>query len=229
MQRALPSSGRRRERPPLLSRRSVRERNSGGAIPLREALPWLCATGFIVAVVQKGFRVADVSLEEIADITETRQESDRLNPEWERAHNRFYQVLIAGCKSEWLTHFASMLCNQTARYGHLSAAAPHAHDRNLAEEHEAIVQAVLSHDVELASSLTCRSARGRSACTSIRRRTARKWSMQWRTGCVARCITRLGCRICFRQKSTFDHSISRRLVPSTGRPRERQGGPRRPV
>ena len=167
------------------------ERYEAGAIPLREALSRLCATGLVLAVDQKGFRVADVSLEELADITETRQEierlaivrairrrdptwegellsahhqlqrisvyepqdSDRLNPEWERAHNRFHEVLTAGCRSEWLTHFASMLRDHTARYRHLSATAPHAHDRNVADEHDGIVQAVLSHDVELASLL----------------------------------------------------------------------------
>ncbi len=102
------------------------ERYEAGAIPLREALSRLCATGLVLAVDQKGFRVADVSLEELADITETRQEierlaivrairrrdptwegellsahhqlqrlsvyepqdSDRLNPGWERAHRQ---------------------------------------------------------------------------------------------------------------------------------------------
>jgi GntR family carbon starvation induced transcriptional regulator len=167
------------------------ERYAAGAIPLREALSRLCATGFVVAVDQKGFRVADVSLAELADITETRQQierlaivkairrrdpkwegdvlsvhhqlqrisvytagdSSRLSPDWERVHDRFHEVLIAGCQSEWLMHFASMLRDQTARYRHLSTTAPHAQDRNLALEHEAIVQAVLSHDVELASTL----------------------------------------------------------------------------
>lgn len=171
--------------------KELSERYGAGAIPLREALSRLCATGFVVAVDQKGFRVADISLEELVDITETRQdierlaivrairrrdtkwegdvlsahhqlqrlsvyepqESNSLNPEWEAAHNRFHTVLIAGCQSERLTHFAMLLRDQTARYRHLSATAPHAHDRNLANEHDAIVQAVLSHDVELASSL----------------------------------------------------------------------------
>lgn len=171
--------------------RDLGERYDAGAIPLREALSRLCSSGFVVAIDQKGFRVADVSLDELADITQTRQDierlavtralrlrdprwegellaahhllqrqpvydpayPDRLNPEWELAHNRFHETLIDGCKSEWLKQFATMLRDQTARYRHLSATAPHAHDRDVAGEHDAIVRAVLSHDVELACTL----------------------------------------------------------------------------
>lgn len=171
--------------------RELGERYDVGAIPLREALSRLSASGFVVAIDQKGFRVAEVSLDELEDITQTRQDierlaitrairrrdarwegellaahhrlqrlpvydpahPERLNPEWEIAHNRFHETLIAGCQSPWLTQFATMLRDQTARYRHLSATAPHGHDRNVANEHEAIVEAVLSHDVELAGSL----------------------------------------------------------------------------
>ncbi len=48
------------------------ERYDSGAIPLREALSRLATSGFVVAEDQRGFRVADVSAEELLDITETR-------------------------------------------------------------------------------------------------------------------------------------------------------------
>ena len=171
--------------------RELGERYDVGAIPLREALSRLSASGFVVAIDQKGFRVAGVSLDELEDITQTRQDierlaitrairrrdarwegellaahhllkrlpvydaahPDRLNPEWEIAHNRFHETLIAGCNSAWMTQFATMLRDQTARYRYLSATAPHGHDRNVADEHDAIVEAVLSHDVELGGTL----------------------------------------------------------------------------
>ncbi|MBO1016496.1 FCD domain-containing protein [Achromobacter sp. SD115] len=48
------------------------DRYDSGAIPLREALSRLATSGFVVAEDQRGFRVADVSAEELLDITETR-------------------------------------------------------------------------------------------------------------------------------------------------------------
>jgi hypothetical protein len=53
---------------------------------------------------------------------------------------------------------------------------------------------------------------GRSACTSIRPRTALKWSRWWRTGCAARCTSQSACRICFRRRSTANSKVSRRTI-----------------
>jgi GntR family transcriptional regulator, carbon starvation induced regulator len=44
-----------------------------GLAPLREALSRLAATGLVIQVGQKGFRVAPVSLEDLADVIETRR------------------------------------------------------------------------------------------------------------------------------------------------------------
>src|SRR5260370_12700583 len=49
-----------------LALKDLAERYQAGVIPLREALSRLCASGFVDAVDQKGFRVAEVSLEELA-------------------------------------------------------------------------------------------------------------------------------------------------------------------
>lgn len=67
-------------------------RYEAGVIPLREALSRLCASGFVVAVDQKGFRVAELSENDLRDITLARQQIetlalrvaiDRADPEWE--------------------------------------------------------------------------------------------------------------------------------------------------
>lgn len=72
--------------------RELSERYGAGAIPLREALSRLCNSGFVVAVDQKGFRVSDVSVEELLDITQARQRMEELalrdamsrsDPAWE--------------------------------------------------------------------------------------------------------------------------------------------------
>lgn len=58
--------------------RELAERYDVGTIPLREALSRLCNTGFIDAIDQKGFRVSDVSEDELLDITRTRQQLEAL-------------------------------------------------------------------------------------------------------------------------------------------------------
>lgn len=48
------------------------ERYGAGAIPMREALSRLATSGFVVAEEMRGFRVAEISAAELADITEAR-------------------------------------------------------------------------------------------------------------------------------------------------------------
>lgn len=68
------------------------ERYTAGSIPMREALSRLAASGFVVVEDQRGFRVSDVSMEDLIDITETRihiecqalqRSIERGNLEWE--------------------------------------------------------------------------------------------------------------------------------------------------
>ncbi len=54
--------------------KELAERYQAGVIPLREALSRLCTTGFVLAIDQKGFRVAELSPEELLDITRVRQQ-----------------------------------------------------------------------------------------------------------------------------------------------------------
>lgn len=52
--------------------KGLAERYDSGAIPLREALSRLAASGFVSAQDQRGFQVVPVSVEEIQDITRVR-------------------------------------------------------------------------------------------------------------------------------------------------------------
>lgn len=81
------------------------------------------------------------------------KDPDRVNPVWERAHDKFHATLLAGCRSKWLKHFAATLRIQTTRYRHQSLHNPHAASRDVAGEHEAIVRAVLARDADRACEL----------------------------------------------------------------------------
>jgi len=76
------------------------------------------------------------------------------NPEWERLHRAFHRSLIAGCGSRWLMGFCEQLADQAYRYRQLSARQvfPKRKEKN---EHQAIVDAALRRDVELAVALLC--------------------------------------------------------------------------
>ena len=177
------------------------ERYGAGAIPMREALSRLATSGFVIAEDQRGFRVSDVSAQELTDITETRVHVEcealrqsvlnggldweekligahhrlsrlpmlasagpGLDPEWERAHVAFHAALLCGCTSKWLKALSDLLRDQTARYRNLSVMArPKAPKgskarrqeptREVAAEHQQMVEAALSHDAERACAL----------------------------------------------------------------------------
>jgi len=71
------------------------------------------------------------------------------NPEWERLHRLFHRQLILGCGSRWLVGYIDQQVDLLYRYRQLSArkAFP---TRNLYEEHEAIVRAVVDGDADRA-------------------------------------------------------------------------------
>ena len=85
-----------------LKMRELKSRYGIGASPMREALAQLAAEGFVHQRAQKGFRVPPVSIEELHDITMTRQfvegEAIRLaiqnaTVEWEEEIVASYHVL----------------------------------------------------------------------------------------------------------------------------------------
>lgn len=72
--------------------------------------------------------------------------------EWEERHRDFHMLLLDRCRSRWLLGFCSTLMDQAVRYRNLSM--NHnpsiARRQGAAAEHQAILDAVLEHDVELA-------------------------------------------------------------------------------
>ncbi|MGV1866318.1 MULTISPECIES: GntR family transcriptional regulator [unclassified Rhizobium] len=74
------------------------------------------------------------------------------NPEWERAHRRYHQVLIANCGSRPLIAFAEQLADRLYRYRQMSIRKVF-RTRHVTDEHEAILKEVLKGNVNTASEL----------------------------------------------------------------------------
>jgi DNA-binding GntR family transcriptional regulator len=74
------------------------------------------------------------------------------NPEWERLHRSFHRALIGQCGSRSLVGFCDQLADQLYRYRQLSIrrAFP---SRHVADEHQAIVDAILKGDADRAVAL----------------------------------------------------------------------------
>ncbi|KRR02339.1 GntR family transcriptional regulator [Bradyrhizobium valentinum] len=71
------------------------------------------------------------------------------NPEWEKLHRVYHRTLIGNCGSQPLIAFCGQLADQLYRYRRLSIrkAFP---SRHVADEHQAIMSAVLSGDADAA-------------------------------------------------------------------------------
>lgn len=73
------------------------------------------------------------------------------NPEWELAHTRFHQSLIAACGSRWLIEFSNQMFEAAGRYRHLARQAGTVRPPN--REHREIMNAVIDRDAERAVKL----------------------------------------------------------------------------
>jgi len=72
---------------------------------------------------------------------------------WERANTVFHHAMIEACGSKWVLRIRAMLNDQYARFRR-AAVGRRRDERDLAAEHAAIANAVLSHDIDLACRLT---------------------------------------------------------------------------
>lgn len=70
-------------------------------------------------------------------------------PEWATAHRAFHRALIAASGSDWLTGFCDQLFDAAERYRYLSRRANRTRE-NVDAEHEAIMEATLQRDADLA-------------------------------------------------------------------------------
>lgn len=74
------------------------------------------------------------------------------NPEWERLHRAFHRQLIVGCGSRWLVSYCEQLADLLYRYRQLSISRAYP-TRNVRDEHETILRAVVDGDTDRAVAL----------------------------------------------------------------------------
>lgn len=176
---------------------ALKERYNAGSSPIREALNRLCSEGLVVQHDQRGFQVAPVSLEDLADLTRTRgfiyeiglresialgdmtweemvlisyhrlsrtdqlkdETGKALNLEWFRQHRDFHRSLISACQSRWLLEFSDILWDLSDRYRFLAYRDRPQDRADIREEHQALMEATLARDTDLAIDLIKRHIR----------------------------------------------------------------------
>jgi DNA-binding GntR family transcriptional regulator len=74
------------------------------------------------------------------------------NPEWERLHRLFHRQLISGCGSKWLIAYCEQQADLLYRYRQLSVRKIYP-NRNVKDEHETILKAVIDSDCDRAVDL----------------------------------------------------------------------------
>ena len=164
----------------LMSR--LKEQYGASTGPLREALSQLVADRLVVAISQRGYRVAPMSLAELNDIYDARAQleglilrlamvlatahrlakvtdvstPDELLDIWDQRHKAFHTAIASGCNSPHLLQMRDTLFNQVERYRHLwlqeTVMSPQALELKR-QEHAALVEVILARDTAQADSL----------------------------------------------------------------------------
>jgi len=80
------------------------------------------------------------------------EQSYASNPEWERRHAEFHRVMISACGSRWMLAFCDQLRDQADRYRQLAASTSF-RQRNVGDEHRAIMDAAINGDADRAVEL----------------------------------------------------------------------------
>lgn len=76
-----------------------------------------------------------------------------LNPEWVEAHGLFHEKLLSACGLPELVDFAAMLADQNTLHRRWSAHSDKSINRDIDEEHQLILQAVIDKDAKHAGQL----------------------------------------------------------------------------
>ncbi len=85
------------------------------------------------------------------------QQADRNDPEqWEHLHRAFHSALLLGCGSPILLRFCDQLYDLNVRYRFLAGKSGRYSKRDIASEHQSILDAALARDATLASDLLIR-------------------------------------------------------------------------
>ena len=75
---------------------------------------------------------------------------------WSKLHRQFHDALLAGCQSPWLLRVCALLDDQAARYRNLAGLALSQAERDIAAEHQALLNATMARDAVTACRLLAR-------------------------------------------------------------------------
>jgi GntR family carbon starvation induced transcriptional regulator len=174
----------------------LQDRFSLGLTPIREALMRLSSENLVEVDPNRGSRVSDASLAELADLMATRREIEKLcltsamthgdtawegdivaalhrlsrtplpsskddreaATQWEAQHRSFHFALVSACQEKWLLRFWNILTDHSERYRKYRLLQPQEQPavaplRNVNEEHQALMEAVLKRDIPTATRL----------------------------------------------------------------------------
>jgi GntR family transcriptional regulator, carbon starvation induced regulator len=172
---------------------ALQEQYGVGISPIREALMLLSCDGLVTNEGQRGFRVAEASLDDLLDILEVRKKIEtelladaiqhgdeewgaqitaafyklvhtplpvagdvQAGHRWEHAHRRFHYALLSAARSNWLHRIDEQLVWHSERYRRMRIAGPlpqEVLERDIVNEHQELMDAVLKRDTERACSL----------------------------------------------------------------------------
>ncbi|VAV91736.1 hypothetical protein MNBD_ALPHA04-2247 [hydrothermal vent metagenome] len=76
-----------------------------------------------------------------------------LDKDWETAHHNFHTALLSACESEWLMLFIKTLFECSTRYRKAVVLSDRPHKRDVANEHQNLMDAVLNKDADQACAL----------------------------------------------------------------------------
>lgn len=151
-----------------------------GASPVREALSLLTSDMLVERIDQRGFRAAPASLANFDEILTLRsaledmalrQSIARATSDWEErlvlahhrmkrvsgtdtfedAHKSFHMALLSNAGAPMLERYCSQLYDLNIRYRYLAAGGASYQSRDIAAEHEDILEAAVQRDAEAAS------------------------------------------------------------------------------
>lgn len=158
---------------------SLRQRLDIGASPIREALSLLTSDNLVERIDQRGFRASHISAENFTEILTLRctleelalrESFDRATDQWEetvvlahhrmqraeadsfeRLHKAFHMALISNTQSPILLKFCSQLYDLNIRYRYLAGSALNYQRRDVTDEHQGILDAMVARNADLAA------------------------------------------------------------------------------
>jgi len=163
--------------------KKLADRYGVGMSPLREALFRLSVEGLVEANSRRGFTIRPLTLKELNDITALRQTMDSMSlresirtgdtawearivaafhhlskawpatgSEWQESHRRFHYELLSAHDAPVTQRFRDQLFDMSQRY-RLLVISLKLDERDLLNEHRAIMQATLDRDADRATAL----------------------------------------------------------------------------